>query len=409
VTRDANGRAADGIGRQSAMAEQDPDASVRGLAVRQQVLGTDYVAHSLATLSEYRRPLLELVTDYGWGSVWTRPGLDRPTRSLLTIAAMAATGHQGELGVHVRGALRQGVTPEQIQETLLQVAVYCGAPAAAEAFATVEAAIAALDPAERTTVPSGAAGAGATVNTKILLLLRTPDDRPSVALAEALTGEAERIRATLPSRPLGLTVGSANGLGADEVASALAALADDGRADFGAPGYQGVLWVSGPGGTIAELTEAVRGVADRLGALIDAEQSAAVAGTEEIFRPGVGPVGGLYAIRRNADQPVEHFHDFWRLEHTKLSMSIPGFRYRQLHAAGYASRDAAASAGLGVSDVDGVVEYFFDDISYQVEMTRLDNFGEIYLDEKNFVDHDRCTFTYVDYRPRQIRDTDADT
>lgn len=120
------------------------DAAAEGLAVRTDILGEDYVARSLETLTEYRRPLMGLVTEYGWGSVWTRPGLDRPTRSLITIAAMTALRHQGELGVHVRGALRQGITPAQIQETLLQMAVYCGAPTAAEAFATVEAVLAEL-------------------------------------------------------------------------------------------------------------------------------------------------------------------------------------------------------------------------------------------------------------------------
>jgi 4-carboxymuconolactone decarboxylase len=112
-----------------------------GLRVRTEVMGEEYVERSLAAVTEFRRPLLELVTEYGWGAVWGRPGLDRSIRSLVTIAAMAATGHQDELRVHVRGAIRQGVTPEQIQETLLQIAVYCGAPAAAEAFATVEAAL----------------------------------------------------------------------------------------------------------------------------------------------------------------------------------------------------------------------------------------------------------------------------
>jgi alkylhydroperoxidase/carboxymuconolactone decarboxylase family protein YurZ len=104
-------------------------------------MGDEYVQRSLQAVSDYRRPLLDLVTEFGWGSVWTRPGLERSTRSLVTIAAMAATGHQDELRVHVRGAIRQGVTPDEIRETLLQIAVYCGAPAAAEAFSTVEVAL----------------------------------------------------------------------------------------------------------------------------------------------------------------------------------------------------------------------------------------------------------------------------
>ena len=370
------------------------DAAADGLAVRTEVLGKDYVARSRASVTAYRAPLLDLVTEYGWGSVWTRPGLDRATRSLLTIAAMAATGHQGELGVHVRGALRQGVTPAQIQEALLQIAVYCGAPTAAEAFATAEQAIAALDEGDRT-VSAPVSIAGAAVNTKIVLLLATPDGSPSAELTAALRAEADRIQQSL--RP-GLSAVAGTGLGAAEVERALTALGSGGRSDFGAAGYQGLLWVAGPAGTMDELVEAVRGVGTNLAGHVDLDRSGAVAGTEEIFLPGVGPMGGMYAIRRRPGDPIEHFHDFWRLEHTKMSMYIPRFRYRQLHGVGYASRDAAASAGVGVSDIDGIVEYFFDDISYQVEMTELENFGEIYADEKNFIDHDRSTFTYVDYR-----------
>lgn len=117
----------------------------QGLHVRTEVMGEEYVQQSLAAVTEFRRPLLDLVTEYGWGAVWGRPALSRRSRSLVTVAAMAATGHQGELRVHVRGALRNGVTPEELQETLLQIAVYCGAPVAAEAFATVESALADLE------------------------------------------------------------------------------------------------------------------------------------------------------------------------------------------------------------------------------------------------------------------------
>ncbi len=114
------------------------DNATEGLKVRTEVMGEEYVQRSLASVTEFRRPLLELVTAYGWGAVWGRPGLARSSRSLITIAAMAALGHQDELRVHVRGAIRNGVTPLEIQEALLQIAVYCGAAAAAEAFATVE-------------------------------------------------------------------------------------------------------------------------------------------------------------------------------------------------------------------------------------------------------------------------------
>ena len=111
-----------------------PDNAADGLRVRTEVMGQEYVQRSLAAVTDFRRPLLELVTEYGWGAVWGRPGLPLATRSLVTIAAMAATGHQDELRVHVRGALRLGLTAAEIQETLLHIAVYCGAATAAEAL-----------------------------------------------------------------------------------------------------------------------------------------------------------------------------------------------------------------------------------------------------------------------------------
>lgn len=238
----------------------------------------------------------------------------------------------------------------------------------------------------------GSEMANASINTKINLLFSAPDGRPSPELGRALQDEAARLDGALPPA---LSARAGIGLDPEEVAPALDSLGAGGRADFGAPGYQGLLWVVGPGGTMDELTGALEGVADRLGGLVDAERSAAVAGTEEIFIPGEGPLAGMYAVRRRPGDSAEHFHDFWRLEHTKLSMYIPGFRYRQLHAAGYASRKAAEVAGVGVADVDGAIEYFFDDIQFQVDMTKLDNFPEIYQDEKNFIDHDRSTFSYV--------------
>lgn len=232
----------------------------------------------------------------------------------------------------------------------------------------------------------------ASTNTRINLLFTSSSGQPSPELGEALAAEAARLKGALPSK---LAAGAGLGLEPEAVARALGSLGDEGRSDFGAPGYQGLLWVVGPGGTMDELTDAVDGIAGRLGGLVDADRSAAVAGTEEIFLPGDGPLAGMYAVRRRPGDSYEHFHDFWRLEHTKLSMYIPEFRYRQHHAVGYASRRAAEVAGVGVADVDGVIEYFFDDVQFQVDMTKLDNFQEIYLDEKNFVDHDRSTFSYV--------------
>ena len=113
--------------------------SSEGHEIRTEVLGADYVSKSTAALTDFRRPLVQLVTEFGWGEVWSRPGLDRRSRSLITMAAMVALRQQGELAVHVRGAVRAGITATEIQEVLLHMSVYCGAPAAAEAFATAEA------------------------------------------------------------------------------------------------------------------------------------------------------------------------------------------------------------------------------------------------------------------------------
>jgi 4-carboxymuconolactone decarboxylase len=105
-----------------------------GLAVRRQVLGADYVDRAIAEADEFTRPLQELVTEYCWGSVWTRPGLPRKTRSLLNLAMLTALNRPHELKLHVRGALRNGCTRDEIMEVLLQAAIYCGVPAAIDGF-----------------------------------------------------------------------------------------------------------------------------------------------------------------------------------------------------------------------------------------------------------------------------------
>jgi 4-carboxymuconolactone decarboxylase len=110
-----------------------------GLQVRREVLGTAHVDRSLGQVTEFSRPIQELVTEYCWGAVWTRPGLDRRTRSLLNLAMLSALNRGHELGVHVRGAIRNGVTPEEIQEALMQVAIYVGVPASLESFRIAEA------------------------------------------------------------------------------------------------------------------------------------------------------------------------------------------------------------------------------------------------------------------------------
>ncbi|HXS28869.1 MAG TPA: carboxymuconolactone decarboxylase family protein [Steroidobacteraceae bacterium] len=114
----------------------------RGLAARKAVLGSDYVDKSLAQADEFTRPLQELVTEYCWGAIWTREGLPRKTRSLLNLAMLTALNRQHELKLHVMGALRNGCTQQEIQETLLQATIYAGVPAGVEAFRTAREALA---------------------------------------------------------------------------------------------------------------------------------------------------------------------------------------------------------------------------------------------------------------------------
>jgi 4-carboxymuconolactone decarboxylase len=110
----------------------------RGLRTRREVLGAEHVDRSLAGVSAFARPMQELVTEYCWDEIWNRDGLDRKTRSLLNLAMLTALGRMHEFAVHVRGAVTNGCTEEEIQETLLQTAVYCGAPAALESFRVAE-------------------------------------------------------------------------------------------------------------------------------------------------------------------------------------------------------------------------------------------------------------------------------
>ncbi len=110
-----------------------------GLQVRREVLGDEYVDHSLARVSEFARPIQELVTEYCWGVIWTRDTLPRKTRSLLNIVMLTALNRPHELGAHVRGALTNGATVDEIQEALLQTAIYVGVPAALESFRIADA------------------------------------------------------------------------------------------------------------------------------------------------------------------------------------------------------------------------------------------------------------------------------
>ncbi|WP_382305033.1 carboxymuconolactone decarboxylase family protein [Herbiconiux sp. UC225_62] len=110
------------------------DTFEEGLNVRREVLGAAHVDASLGATSEFSRPIQELVTEYCWGIVWTSDGLPRKTRSLINIAMLTALNRSHELAVHVRGALNNGATDGEIQEVLLQTAIYVGVPAALESF-----------------------------------------------------------------------------------------------------------------------------------------------------------------------------------------------------------------------------------------------------------------------------------
>jgi 4-carboxymuconolactone decarboxylase len=105
-----------------------------GLKIRREVLGADYVDASIRNADELTIPLQELVTQYCWGEIWARPGLDRRTRSFLNLAMITALNRPHELKLHVRGAINNGLTKEEIAEVFLQTAIYCGVPAALDSF-----------------------------------------------------------------------------------------------------------------------------------------------------------------------------------------------------------------------------------------------------------------------------------
>ena len=108
----------------------------KGLATRRQVMGDDFVDRAFGNATPFTQPIQEYITRNAWGDVWQRPGLDLRTRSLITVSMLIALGKQHELKGHVRGALNNGVTAEELQEVLLHASIYCGLPAAVEAFRT---------------------------------------------------------------------------------------------------------------------------------------------------------------------------------------------------------------------------------------------------------------------------------
>lgn len=112
-----------------------------GMAVRREVLGDEHVDAATAATTELTSDFQRLITEYAWGSIWTRPGLDRRSRSMITLTALIARGHHDELAMHVRAAIRNGLTRDEIKEVLLQSAIYCGVPDANAAFKVASAAL----------------------------------------------------------------------------------------------------------------------------------------------------------------------------------------------------------------------------------------------------------------------------
>jgi 4-carboxymuconolactone decarboxylase len=106
----------------------------QGLEIRRDVLGSDYVDGSLKNADEFMMAMQRITTEWCWGYVWSRPGLERKTRSMINIAMLTALDRPAEIKLHVRGALRNGVTPDEIKEILIQATIYCGVPAGLEAF-----------------------------------------------------------------------------------------------------------------------------------------------------------------------------------------------------------------------------------------------------------------------------------
>jgi 4-carboxymuconolactone decarboxylase len=117
-------------------APRNPALFDQGLATRREVLGAPYVDAAIANATDFNIDMQEMVTQYCWGDVWNRPGLDRRTRSLLNLAMLTALNRPHELKLHVRGALNNGVTQDEIKEVFLQAAIYCGVPAAIDSFRT---------------------------------------------------------------------------------------------------------------------------------------------------------------------------------------------------------------------------------------------------------------------------------
>jgi 3-oxoadipate enol-lactonase/4-carboxymuconolactone decarboxylase len=119
------------------------------MQVRREVLGDEHVDAAIGHTTTFTQDFQDLITRYAWGEIWTRPGLDRKTRSCITLTALVALGHLEELKLHVRAALRNGLTEDEIKEVLLQSAIYCGVPAANSAFAAAQGVLSEREAGER--------------------------------------------------------------------------------------------------------------------------------------------------------------------------------------------------------------------------------------------------------------------
>ena len=113
----------------------DAERARRGMTVRREVLGDEHVDRAVAATTPFTEPFQDFITRYAWGEIWSRPGLSRAERSMITLTALVVLRQEGELAMHLRAALRNGLTPDQIREVLLHTAVYAGVPAANRAFA----------------------------------------------------------------------------------------------------------------------------------------------------------------------------------------------------------------------------------------------------------------------------------
>ncbi len=120
------------------MSESRDDLHARGMEARRAVLGDEHVDRAIERTTPFTEDFQDLITRYAWGEIWSRPGLDRRTRSCITLTALVAGGREHELELHVRAALRNGLEPDEIGEVLLQCAVYCGVPASNSAFAIAQ-------------------------------------------------------------------------------------------------------------------------------------------------------------------------------------------------------------------------------------------------------------------------------